>query len=89
MDDVRYNELIERAHFYGNEANWEKCIEFYEKAFEIMIKSEDLLDLSIVYLQIDNSFRALQGIDSVIELTPDDFRGYFYKGIYYEHLNDD
>ena len=89
MDDVRYQELIERAQYYGNQSNWDKCIEYYQKAFEIMVRVDDLLDLSIVYLQIDNSFLALKGIDSVIEILPDDFRGYFYKGIYYEHIEDD
>lgn len=89
MDEVRYNELIERAQYFGNNANWDKCIEYYNKAFEIMIKVDDLLDLSIVYLQVDNSFLALKGIDSVINLLPDNFKGYYYKGLYYEHLNDD
>lgn len=89
MDEVRYNELIERAQYYGNQANWDKCIEYYKRAFEIMVRVDDLLDLSIVYLQIDNSFLALQGIESVISILPEDFRGYFYKGIYYEHLNQD
>ena len=89
MDDIRYNELIERAHFYGDQSSWDKCIEYYEKAFEIMVRVEDLLDSSIVYLHLDNSYRALKGIEAVIELLPDDYRGYFYKGIYFEHLEDD
>lgn len=89
MDDLRYNELIERAHFYGNQSNWDKCIDYYERAFEIMVRVEDLLDLSIVYLQVDNSYKALKGIEAVIEILPNDYRGYFYKGIYYEHIEDD
>ena len=89
MDDVRYNELIDRAHYYGDQSNWDKCIEYYEKAFEIMVRVEDLLDLSIVYLQIDNSYKALKGIEAVIEILPNDYRGYFYKGIYFEHIEDD
>ena len=89
MEDYRYQELIERAQYYGNQSNWDKCIEYYQRAFEIKVCVDDLLDLSIVYLQIDNSFLALKGIDSVIEILPDDFRGYFYKGIYYEHIEND
>lgn len=88
MIDQDYIDLISKARKAGSEKNWDEAIDYYEKAFKILILSDDLLDLGLVYLENDNSFRALKSIDTVIEAANDYYKGYYYKGIYYEYNGD-
>lgn len=85
---MNYDDLIQKAREYGSNQNWDKAIEFYEKAFNISIDTYDVLDLAICYLENNDSYKALSNIEFVINVDPEDNKGYFYKGIYFEHLEE-
>ena len=88
---MEYNKLIELAREYGSKEEWDKCIYYFEKAFidypnNIII--EDLLELSLVFLEIDNRDKAYSIINEVIDNDKSKYIGYHYLGIYYMELNE-
>lgn len=83
---MNYNELIYIARDYGERSDWDKAIEYFEKAFELQVLTDDYLDLAICYVESGNSYKGLKIIDEVISYYPEYERAHYYKGIYYEHL---
>ena len=83
-----YSEKIYKAREYGSNQEWDKAIECYEEAFKTTIDSYDMLDLAICYLENNDKYKALETIDFVIKLDPNDSKAYYYKGLYYDYLNE-
>lgn len=88
MTDKDYLDLIHQAQEYGSQEKWDQCIKYYERAFKIYIKVDDLLDCGLAYLENNCSFRALQTIETVIKANSTYYKGYYYKGIYYERIDE-
>lgn len=84
-----YEERIRIAQNLANDNKVDEAINEYEDAFKILVSPGDVLDLALLYLDNGNSYRSQELIDSIIRESPEDIRGYFYKGIYYETLDDD
>lgn len=83
-----YSGKIYKAREYGSNQEWDKAIECYEEAFKTTIDSYDMLDLAICYLENNDKYKALETIDFVIKLDPNDSKAYYYKGLYYDYLNE-
>ena len=83
-----YENLIEKARENGSINNWEEAIKCYEEAFQISEEIEDLLDYAICLLYGQNQARAEKVIDTIISLDEENFLPHFYKGLYYEYLEE-
>lgn len=84
-----YEQKIKGAQALANDGKVDEAIIEYEEAFKALVSPGDVFDLAMLYLDSGNSYRSQELIDSVIEKNPNDIRGYFYKGLFFESQDDD
>ena len=81
--------IVEKAAIYYDKGDLDEASKLYEEAFQYFITISDVLEYAMIKMEQGNLDKALELIDGVIEMHNDDFRGYYFKGVYYEYQNND
>lgn len=81
--------IIEKANIEYNKGNLDEACKLYEEAFNYFVTTGDVLEYAMVKMEQGDKERALELIDGVIEIEPNEFRGYYFKGVFREYQQDD
>ena len=81
--------LIEKAGILYDKGELNEACKQYEEAFEYYVTYGDILEYSMIKMEQGEKDRALELIDGVIKAESKDFRGPYFKGVFYEYQNDD
>ena len=81
--------IIEKANIYYDKGNLDEASKLYEEAFNYFATLGDILEYAMIKMEQGDNDKALELINNVIEADKDDFRGYYFKGVFYEYQEDD
>lgn len=81
--------LIEKAGILYDKGEVDEACKLYEQAFEYFVTYGDILEYSMIKMEQGENDRALELIDGIISMEPSDFRGPYFKGVYYEYQDND
>lgn len=81
--------IIEKAGIYYDQGNLEEAAKTYEEAFNYFATVGDILEYAMIKMEQGDKDKALELIDNVIEADGNDFRPYYFKGVFYEYHDDD
>ena len=81
--------IIEKASIHYDKGELDEACRLYEEAFNYYVAVSDVLEYAMIKLEQGDNEKALELVNGVIELHPDDFRGYYFKGVYHEFRNED
>lgn len=81
--------IVEKASIYYEKGELDEAAKLYEEAFNYFVTISDILEYAMIKMEQGDNDKALELVDGVIELNPDDFRGHYFKGVYFEYQNND
>ena len=81
--------IIEKANIYYDKGDLDEASKLYEEAFNYFVTLGDILEYAMIKMEQGDNDKALELIDNVIDADKDDFRGYYFKGVFYEYQEDD
>ena len=89
IKDKKIQSLFEKGNTYYYKGNYDKAIEYYEKAIELKSDDEVYYNMGYVYCNKGNYDKAIECYEKAIELKPDKNEAYnnmgntyYYKGNY-------
>lgn len=91
-DQKKYDlsrKIIEKAGIVYDKGDLEEASKLYEEAFRYYATIGDILEYAMIKMEQGDNEKALELIDGMIEADAGDFRGPYFKGVYYENQNDD
>ena len=81
--------IIEKANIYYDKGDLDEASKLYEEAFNYFATLGDILEYAMIKMEQGDNDKALELIDNVIDADKDDFRGYYFKGVFYEYQEND
>ena len=81
--------IIEKAGKAYDDGSLEEAIKLYEEAFEYYATTGDILEYVMMKMESGEKDKALDLINEVIGMNEEDFRGFYFRGSFYENQDND
>lgn len=81
--------IIEKANIYYDKGDLDEASKLYEEAFNYFATLGDILEYAMIKMEQGDNDKALELINNVIDADKEDYRGYYFKGVFYEYQEDD